>query len=217
LLDRSYSMNSVLEGTIGGFNTFIDKLKSEQSGVTYVGLTLFDAPAWGSTAELQHVFLTALGDTIYLDKTNYAPRGNTPLYDALATDIYELREAVKNHPTKPNVLYVIITDGEENGSKKFDANTVKGIIKEVETEGWTFTYLGANQDSWQIGSLLGMSAANTVNYATSNMNETFAAVATASNSFRSESTHAKSFSATAAYASDTIYQDAKVDTSALSK
>jgi hypothetical protein len=68
------------------------------------------------------------------------------------------------------VLAVIVTDGQENSSNEVDPETVKRMIAEREAQGWTFIYLGANQDAWAAGSALGMSGSasgQTVNYTSS--------------------------------------------------
>lgn len=53
------------------------------------------------------------------------------------------------------VLAVILTDGGENSSREVNGAQVKAMIEEREAAGWTFVYLGANQDAWAIGARLG--------------------------------------------------------------
>lgn len=52
------------------------------------------------------------------------------------------------------VLAVILTDGEENASHEVTGEQVKAMIEEREAKGWTFIYLGANQDAWAVGAKL---------------------------------------------------------------
>ena len=55
------------------------------------------------------------------------------------------------------VLAVILTDGLENASQEVTASQVRRMIAEREAEGWTFIYMGANQDAWAAGGALGVS------------------------------------------------------------
>jgi hypothetical protein len=51
------------------------------------------------------------------------------------------------------VLFVVVTDGHENASHEYSAERIKAMLKEQqEVYSWEFTYLGAHQDAWTIGS-----------------------------------------------------------------
>jgi hypothetical protein len=55
------------------------------------------------------------------------------------------------------VLAVIVTDGLENSSREVDPQTLAMSIAQHEEDGWTFIYLGANQDAWAVGKQAGLS------------------------------------------------------------
>src|SRR5215813_9972118 len=55
------------------------------------------------------------------------------------------------------VLAVIVTDGLENSSREVDPQTLATSIAQRERDGWTFIYMGANQDAWAIGEQAGFS------------------------------------------------------------
>ena len=55
------------------------------------------------------------------------------------------------------VLAVIVTDGLENSSREVDPHTLAKSIGDCERDGWTFIYLGANQDAWAVGQQAGFS------------------------------------------------------------
>jgi hypothetical protein len=59
------------------------------------------------------------------------------------------------------------------------------MVKAAEKSDWTFTFLGANIDSFAVGSTFGMTAKNTVNYSTNNMTETMSAVSASTSRMRS--------------------------------
>lgn len=55
------------------------------------------------------------------------------------------------------VFAVILTDGLENMSTEFTPEVVGALIKAKESEGWTFIYMGANQDAWAVAGAAGYS------------------------------------------------------------
>ncbi len=64
-----------------------------------------------------------------------------------------------------NVMFVIITDGEENSSRRFSSDRVKAMIgHEKEKYGWEFVFLGANIDAVETAGKFGISADRAVDY-----------------------------------------------------
>lgn len=55
------------------------------------------------------------------------------------------------------VLAVIMTDGLENASREVGRDEVRDMVRTKEGEGWTFIYLGSNQDAWAAGQSAGFS------------------------------------------------------------
>src|SRR5499425_3227648 len=55
------------------------------------------------------------------------------------------------------VLAVVVTDGLVFSSRVVDPPTLARSIAERERDGWTFIYLGANQDAWAVGEQTGFS------------------------------------------------------------
>ena len=55
------------------------------------------------------------------------------------------------------VLFVILTDGEENTSKRFtNAHVKQRIQHQIDVYKWTFIFLGANQDAFATGKEMGI-------------------------------------------------------------
>lgn len=48
------------------------------------------------------------------------------------------------------VIVTIITDGEENSSCEYTGASVCEIVKRLRAKGWTFVYIGANQDAVEV-------------------------------------------------------------------
>lgn len=95
------------------------------------------------------------------------------------------------------VLCIVLTDGLENSSREVSPEALRAMIADRETRGWTFIYLGANQDAWNEGSSLGYSgtaSGQSINYV--------ASAAGTSSALRSVGADAKEFLAdNVAYAS----------------
>lgn len=145
ILDRSGSMAGLEEDTIGGYNAYLEKQK-QQKGEARVTTVLFD-----HDYELLHDRLP-LEEVGPITGKDYSVRGTTALLDALGRTIddqiarrkKEAREG--RNPSK--VLFVIMTDGFENASRRFSAEEVrKRISTQRERYGWEFLFLGANIDA----------------------------------------------------------------------
>lgn len=166
ILDESGSMQSCKEDTIGGYNEYTKKLQKDGTDILF-SFTKFDST---------HV--TKIHEAIEIKKVksltneDYTPGASTPLYDAIGKTINSTDS--KNR----NVICVIITDGQENSSHEFSKEAINSLIKEKTKAGWTFVYLGANQDAWSVGMSLGLAKGNIKNYNTDDIKMTFGAMAT---------------------------------------
>lgn len=85
---------------------------------------------------------------------------NTPLLDAIGHAIDQtgkLLSALSEEERPEKVIFVILTDGEENASIAYNHAQVTGKIKEqTEAYNWDFLFLGANQDAIQTGGSFGI-------------------------------------------------------------
>ena len=160
ILDKSGSMMGLEKDTIGGFNSLLMKQKSEE-GVARVTTVLFD-----HRYTLLHDRLP-LKSVMPLTKKDYEPAGTTGLLDAVGRTIDSLLENLIGIPkeTYPSVLFVIITDGEENTSKDYTLERIRKRIEFCkESEGWQFIYLGANVDAFAEAATIGIGASRTASY-----------------------------------------------------
>lgn len=157
VLDKSGSMDVIRAATISGFNEFKNG-QAREAGTALMTLTLFD------TAFRTVVTAAPIGDVLDLTPATYAPDGMTALYDAVAhtmklTDDY----VAAHHPDQ--VLFVIMTDGEENSSREFTRDKVFALIEEKQANaGYDFVYLGANQDSYAAGRSIGIREGRMLDY-----------------------------------------------------
>lgn len=166
ILDETGSMCSCARETISGFNEYIQTLKKDAKDILF-SLTKFNS----SRVEVTHKDIP-LAEVAVLTDQNYRPDNLTPLYDAIGKTIAELKDI------EGKVLVVVMTDGEENASKEYSRDKIFALIKEKEKVGWTFLYLGANQDSWANAQQFGFSKGNVTNFNTDNVKAVMNCVAT---------------------------------------
>lgn len=196
VLDETGSMNSCWESTISAFNDYIGSQKTAP-GVCRVTMTMFsDTGRYGFVttglsvepvkSAVRNLYSNKpIADVELLSTANYRPNGGTNLYDAIGSSIRAVEAQLAGQDSVPNVLMVIITDGEENCSKEFTVQGIKDLVKAKEADGWTFVYLGANQDAWKVGQAFGLSKGQTKTYDTNNIQHVMADVSTATMSYRS--------------------------------
>lgn len=161
ILDRSGSMANLANDTIGGYNSFLAKQK-ENSGTAEVTTVLFDNE-YDLIADA--VDLKEVAD---LDSETYFARGTTALLDAVGRTITSTLGRMEKEgicPEKRRVLVMIMTDGLENASTEYKKATVKALIEETtEKYKWNYIFMGANIDSAQEASSIGISKRHAMNY-----------------------------------------------------
>ena len=93
-----------------------------------------------------------------------------------------VRKIDADRPKVDKIVTVIMTDGEENSSREWTHEAVKGLIEQKEKEGnWTFVFLGAGLDAWHQGRSYGVPAANVAQYSAEQYRDVFTAVAAGTN------------------------------------
>lgn len=181
VLDETGSMQSIKDDTIGGFNSYLDSLRDETHGSVEFTLVKFDSN------KIEKVYVGAPISAVKpLDSQTYKPGAATPLIDACYKSIKATDDALKLRDDAPNVLCVLQTDGQENASTEYTFKDLAGLIKEKENAGWTFVFLGAGIDAYDIGvDKLGLSVANTMSYGRADSKAAFAAMSANTAVYRS--------------------------------
>ena len=145
LVDETGSMQSTKSETILALNAWFKKIHADS--VKHKTPGTFTVTKFNSFKTETLVFEKPLTDADVLTPENYQPQHMTPLYDAIGNEI----KATKSDADR--VLFTIITDGEENYSKKFTREQVFNLIDKKKKKGWQFEFLGANQDSYLTGTV----------------------------------------------------------------
>lgn len=169
IVDRSGSMTSCRADAEGGLNTFIEQQRN-QPGECLLTLVQFDH---------DYEFVHSGKPIAEVGKFTLNPRGSTALLDAVGRAITETGERLAKMPEddRPGlVVFVILTDGQENASREFRRDQIKQMIEHQTTNyNWQFTYLGANQDAFGEAGSLGISGAAAMNYVPSKSSKAFQA------------------------------------------
>lgn len=153
VLDASGSMETIKEDSKGSMNEFIKKQQGEP------GKTVFELYQFSDNSQriVSPVDVKEVGRSLM---DHYECSGCTALYDAVCRAIDELGTELAAMPESErpaNVLFVILTDGMENASKRFTSDDAKKRIECQRTVyNWEFLFLAANQDAFAAGEALGV-------------------------------------------------------------
>lgn len=159
LLDRSGSMESIHKDVVRGFNAFIEEQKAQPGDCRFT-LMQFDSRG------MDYTYLAAdLQTVVPMGQHDFQPRAGTPLYDAIGKLIGDIDARAAGMVDKEIVLFIIFTDGEENGSMVETRQTAFLLIETHQGLGWIFTFLGANQNAYAAGANLGIAKGATSNFA----------------------------------------------------
>ena len=161
ILDKSGSMGGLEKDTIGGYNSMLEKQKAVP-GECLITTVLFD-----NDYELLHDRIDIRAGSPITEK-EYAVGGSTALLDAIGRTIHKIGNAQMNTADDyraEKVMFVIITDGEENSSREYSAEKVKAQIqRQKEKYDWEFIFLGANIDAVETAGRFGIAPDRAQNY-----------------------------------------------------
>lgn len=186
VLDRSGSMDAVKDDTIGGVNTFLDAQRTAPGHATFT-LHQFD-----------DVFETPIPASDVkkapnLTSKTFVPRGSTALFDAIGRAIGDTGsrlEKTSENDRAAKVVFVIVTDGQENASREFSESKIHEMIEhQKNVYSWEFVFIGANQDAIASAQGIGISADHAINYAANTIGTqaVFSAAASNIRAYRSSS------------------------------
>lgn len=161
ILDKSGSMGGLETDTIGGFNAMLAKQK-EVEGRCYLTTVLFDN---GYKLLHDRIDINAISP---ISNKEYQVGGNTALLDAIGRTIHKIVNVQKQTDAAyraEQVMFVIITDGQENASREFQLPQIKKMIELQQSKHkWEFVFLGANIDAVTTADQFGISASRAQNY-----------------------------------------------------
>lgn len=164
VVDRSGSMkiSGVYIEMQNALNTYFEE-QAELDGECLVDYYQFD----------EH-FEKVFGDTPVADaKALIEPRGMTALVDAIGKASVELGyklEALSEDDRPGKVIVVVVTDGGENSSREWTAESLKEYVEKQRNDfNWEYVFLGANMDAVATGTGYGFATGSSLTFDTSNV------------------------------------------------
>lgn len=149
VIDRSGSMANIKKDMEGGFATFIDEQK-KLPGECRVSLYQFNT-------SVEHLY--ASRPISEVPPMEIAPSGGTALFDAMGRAIRELGARLRAEPEEKRpgaVIFVTVTDGEENSSSEYRREKIHEMIRHQEDNyRWQFMYLGAHENAFKEAAAMG--------------------------------------------------------------
>lgn len=146
LVDASGSMSNVRSETLESINSQILSIRSLANEVKeqeiLVSLCFFNS-------DTRSVYSSLHPDQApILELSQYRTNGSTALLDALGQRMEEISKSITPYD---DVVMVVVTDGAENASQFYTSQQVARRISEKKESGhWTFSFLGADFDSWNV-------------------------------------------------------------------
>lgn len=167
VVDSSASMSSLRQATVSSVKEYISTLNASDSvRIRDFNRTLFEGRA----------------DKFVGIEASYDCAGMTPLYDAIGQSAVGLAE----RKTDKKIL-VVITDGHENASTRYNKESLKKLIDTLESQDALVIFLGANIDSFGEGEKIGTKMDYTMNFAATprGLSEALFSVGAATTRYRS--------------------------------
>lgn len=158
LVDNSSSMLSLSKFVVDSFNEQLDSLRKIENQKITISLVFFD-----DNVDVR-MFNSPLEEVKNLTYDDYRPAGMTALDDATGITIDKFRSLKDWQDENLSHLCVIITDGYGNLNKEYAKATVSSMIKDLQENGWTFTYLGANQNIERVAQDYNLHLGNTMSF-----------------------------------------------------
>lgn len=149
ILDESGSMTAIYDQALSGINEVLSGIRKNQQEFPdqhhYVTIVTFEGNGIsGVKTRRDRVPVKTVKD---FKRKDYQPGGCTPLYDAMGKTFNALEGQINEDD---RVMATIITDGYENASEEYSGKTVKALVSRLREKGWTFAYIGANQDAVEV-------------------------------------------------------------------
>lgn len=144
IIDKSGSMQPLIDDTIGGFNGFVEEQKAVD-GEARLTTILFNERSMKLHDSID------VREVRPLDRTAYTVSGGTAMLDAIGEAINNVQQRIDNtlEDYRPeHIICVITTDGQENASRHFTKDQLQKMIDhQTKDHGWEFIFLGANMDA----------------------------------------------------------------------
>jgi Mg-chelatase subunit ChlD len=159
LLDKSGSMHYMVPAMKEAFNEFMEAQKGYRDQM-FVSLYQFNSD--GVETNFERLAVDAVGPL------RMYTGGTTPLLDSVGATIQKvaarIEQAKLDHDAPDKVIFIVMTDGQENESTRWTKTQIQRLVAEKAQENWEFLFFGAGIDSFAESKAMGMSASDTANF-----------------------------------------------------
>jgi len=143
ILDESGSMSIIKDKMINSINTLITEQKQVVGKETTFTKVKFNN---NYHTVIDNKRINCVNN---LTNEDYIPTGSTALFDAIGKTISRFRN-------ERDVLMVIVTDGEENASSRFNKSMINNMIEDKQkNNNWTYVYLSNDLSTAKQGDSIG--------------------------------------------------------------
>lgn len=158
IIDESGSMHKLKNDVKGSIKKFVEDQRKVEGKCVLTMVKFSDVIRSDKVIDINE-----------FKELEYEPDNGTALLDAVCMSIKKAGIRFKNmeEDKRPDkVIFVILTDGEENSSTVYNKEQMAEMIKEQEEKyDWKFIYLGANQDAIAVASTYNMRRDISMTYA----------------------------------------------------
>lgn len=148
--DHSGSMGSLVRGAMKDFNSLVEGMRQSSAetqvetvvSVVECGIEINNQPPYYRRETVSRVVEEHVDVKLVPTLSNYSANGgSTPLWDSVGMAIDSLQKYPVAEGDDVSYLVMIITDGGENSSKHWSANSLRQKIAQLQaTDRWTFVF-----------------------------------------------------------------------------
>lgn len=141
--DHSGSMSSIAKHAARDYNSNIASIRDASISNNQDTIVSVVECGYGETNQVRRVIVNSAVTVLEpINESQYSAKGRgTPLWDSVG-ELIEIFEAVPDaHDINVSFLVMVVTDGEENASRKYSASSIVAKIKQLQnTDRWTFVF-----------------------------------------------------------------------------
>jgi hypothetical protein len=139
--DHSGSMSSLATTAMNDYNLNVSSIKEGANTTGIDTVVSVIKCGVGSPAKNEFEVINSSVNSLNTLRTYSANGSSTPLFDSVGELIEQLQRVPDAAGENVSFLVMVITDGEENASRKFTAGDISHKIRQLQsTDRWTFTF-----------------------------------------------------------------------------
>ena len=152
LLDDSSSMDPLAQEVVTSFNNLLSDLPGSAT------LSLY---GFGDESGVRVIIDNETVSSVDpLELNQYAPNGQTPLYDAISFALTRNNSVITQANLK-NSLFIIISDGWENASVRYSLSETRSIVQDAISNGAIIRFIALGEDAATEAANLGIDTSAT--------------------------------------------------------